>query len=135
VDPILKSWSWKNCSNIQNSSLYTAIANNVEFLYRAVSLLKLLHIITLLPPAIGLFFQRTYTQLGSIQPRSVLQATQTQIPSLPARYPFNTWVRWGKETYLEPHADSGIPTWKHLKVSKQPEPLHLCGSFKQEEDN
>jgi hypothetical protein len=33
---------------------------------------------------------------------SALQATQPQMSSLPARYPFYTWVRWGnwdKETY------------------------------------
>jgi hypothetical protein len=47
--------------------------------------------------------------LGSIQPscssRSALLATQTQLPSLPAWYPFSTWVMWGnwdKETYPEP---------------------------------
>jgi hypothetical protein len=46
------------------------------------------------------------------------------MPSLPARYPFNTWVRWGKETYPASHADSRIQTYWDLRTaSPRPEPL------------
>jgi hypothetical protein len=57
---------------------------------------------TVLPLAIGLLFQRTYScnSMGSIHwspsSRSVLQCyTNTDAFSENYKYPFNTWVRWG----------------------------------------
>jgi hypothetical protein len=62
------------------------------------------------------------TQLPDCSSRSALQATRTHMPFLPVRYPFNNWVRWGKETYPESHADSGIRTHGLLTASQRPEP-------------
>jgi hypothetical protein len=59
------------------------------------SLLKALYIIT--PSHWPVLSNDLLNNLGSIQPscssKSVHHATQTQIPFLPASYPFNTWVR------------------------------------------
>jgi hypothetical protein len=67
------------------------LIQNVDFLN---SLLKALHIIT---PSHGLVLSKDLlNSMGSIQAavqdHEALQDEQTQMPSLPARYAFNTWV-------------------------------------------
>ena len=77
-------------------------------------LVHALHIIT---PSQGLCIHGVLlNSLASIQPscryRSALHAKQSHIlPSLPVRYPFHTWARWGnsgKETYPRSHTAAGF---------------------------
>jgi hypothetical protein len=49
--------------------------------------------ITLLPLAIGLFYQRMVSNLWGAYSRAEVQDQHYRLPSLPARYPFNIWVR------------------------------------------
>jgi hypothetical protein len=63
-------------------------------LFQAESLLKALYFIT---PGHRPVHSRTFStpwgaQNRAADSRPALQATQQQIPSLPARYPFNTWA-------------------------------------------
>jgi hypothetical protein len=90
-------------------------------LYSAHFRRKLVHMrfYKYIPLGTGLFFQRTYsTPWGAYRRAAVWDQCyglnkNTDAISTSYSYPFNTWVRrgnWGKETYPESHANSGIRT-------------------------
>jgi hypothetical protein len=73
------------------------------------------HLGTPLTPGWGEARQRDLSSLMLTYRRPALQATQTQMPSLPARYSFNTWVRWG---------NWGKETWTWDLPTQLSKPLH-----------